>query len=70
MDENEFNLIEKCVCAAYDPHNRFRTSRVNRLRFFLFTKLSENNLRKLSLTKWALQLHIYVRRTLPVGHGV
>ena len=58
VDENEFNLIEKYVCAAYDPHNHFRTSGVNRLRFFLFTKLSENNLRRLSLTKEALQLHI------------
>ena len=58
MDENEFNLIEKYVCAAYDPHNRFRTSDVNRLRFLLFTKSSDNKLRKLCPAKEAPQLHI------------
>ena len=57
MDENEFNPIEKYVCAAYDPHNRFRKSDVNRLRFLLFKKSSDKKLRKLSPTK-ALRLHI------------
>ena len=31
VEENEFNLIEKYVCAAYDPHNCFRTRYVSRL---------------------------------------
>ena len=56
--ENDFNLIEKYVCAAYDPHNRFHTNDINRLRFLLFTKSSENKLRKLPSTREAFQLHI------------
>ena len=31
VDKNEFNLVEKYLCPAYGPHNRFRTSKVNRL---------------------------------------
>ena len=46
MDENEFNLIEKFVCADYDPHNCLLTSEVNRLRFLRF-KSSDTKLRKL-----------------------
>ena len=57
VDENELSLIEKLVCAAYGLHNRCRTSDGNRLRFLLFTKLSDK-LRKLPPTKEALQLHI------------
>ena len=49
--ENEFNLIEKYVCVPYDLHNCFCTSDVNRLRFLLFTKSSDNKLRKLFPTK-------------------
>ena len=58
VDENEFNLIEKYVCADYGPHSWFLTSEVNRLRFLLF-KSSDTKLRK-----------FYVRLTLPVGYGV
>ena len=58
MEENDFNLIEKYVCATYDPHNRFHTNDINRLLFLLFTKSTENILRKLSSTREALQLHI------------
>ena len=61
VDKNEFNLTEKYVWATYDPHNGFSTKLtfdVNRLRFFLFTKSSDNKLRNLSQTKEALQLHI------------
>ena len=47
MEENDFNLIEKYVCAACDPHNRVHMSHVNRLRFFWFKKSRENKLRKL-----------------------
>ena len=54
MDENEFSLIEKYACAAYDPENSFRTSDINRLWFVLFTKSSENKLKKLFPTKEAL----------------
>ena len=58
MDKNQLNLIEKCVCAAYDLHNCFSKSDANRLQFLLFTKLDDN------------RLIFYVRRTLPVGYGV
>ena len=58
MEEIDLNLIEKYVCAAYDPHNRFHTNNISRLQFFLFTKSSENKLRKLALTREALQLLI------------
>ena len=50
-------MIEKYVCAAYDPHNRFHKDDVNRLRFLLFTKSSGNKQRKLPPTREALQLH-------------
>ena len=66
MEENDLNLIEKYVCAAYDPHNRFRMNDVNRLRFLLFTKSIENKLRKLPPTREALQLHI-LRSTYAAG---
>ena len=58
VEENDLNLIEKYVGAAYDPHNRFHTNDVNRLRFFLFTKSSENKLRKLPQTREVFKLHI------------
>ena len=58
VEENNLNLIEKYVCAAYDPHNCFHTNDVNRLRFLLFTKPSDNKLRRLPPTREALQLHI------------
>ena len=58
LEENDLNLIEKYVCAVYDPHNCFHMGDVNRLRFFLFTKLSENKLRKLLPTREALQFDI------------
>ena len=58
MEENDLNLIEKYVCAAYDRHNCLHTDDVNRLRFLLFTKSSDNKLRKLPPLRDALQLHI------------
>ena len=57
MKENDLSLNEDHVCAAYDPHNRFHTNDVNRLRFLLFTKSIETKLRKLPLTRYTLQLH-------------
>ena len=36
VDENEFNLIGKYVCAAYDPHIHFRTSRQALIPFVYF----------------------------------
>ena len=33
MEENDLTLIEKYVCATYDPHNCFHTKEVNRVRF-------------------------------------
>ena len=50
--------LKKYVCAAYDPHNRLHMNDINRLRFLLFTKSSENNLKKLPPTREPLQLHI------------
>ena len=44
--KNDLNLIEKYVCAPYDPHNRFHMNDVNRLRL-LFTKSSDNKLQHL-----------------------
>ena len=58
MEEDYLNLTEKYVCAAYDPHNRFHTNNISRLQFLLFTKWSENKLRKLALRREALQLLI------------
>ena len=58
MEENDLNLIDKYVCAAYESHNRFHTNDFNRLRFLLSTKSSENKLRKLPPTRKALQFHI------------
>ena len=46
MAKNDLNLIEKYVCAPYDPHNRFHMNDVNRLRL-LFTKSSDNKLQHL-----------------------
>ena len=58
VDKTDLSQAEKFVYAAYDPRNRFRTNDVNKLRFLLFTKSSDNNLRKLPPTKEALRLHI------------
>ena len=58
VDENELNLTEKYVCTASDLHNCFRTSDGNRLRFILFTKSSDDKLRRLPSTNEALQLDI------------
>ena len=58
MEENDLKLIEKYVSAAYDPHIRFHTNDINKLQFLLFTKSSENKLRKLPPTREALQPHI------------
>ena len=58
MYKNEFNRIEKFICAAYDLHNHFRMSNIKKLWFLLFTKLSDNKLRNISPTKEALQLYI------------
>ena len=49
--ENNQNVIEKYVCAAYDLHNRFHANDVNRLRFLLFTKSKDIKLRKLLPTR-------------------
>ena len=49
--ENDLNVIEKYVCATYDPDNHFHTNDVNRIRFLLFTKSSDNKLRKLPPTR-------------------
>ena len=58
VEENNLNLIEKYVCATYDPQNHFHTNDVNRMGFLLFKKSSENKLRKLPPTREALQLYI------------
>ena len=47
VKENDFNVIVKYVCAAYDPQNCFHKNNVDRLQFFLFAKSSNNNLEKL-----------------------
>ena len=58
MEENDFNLIKICLCVDYDPHSCFSSNDVNGLRFLLLTKLTDNKLRKLYLTREALKLHI------------
>ena len=59
VGENDLNLIEKYVCAAYDPCNCFHANNIiNRMWFLLFTKSGDNKLRNLLLTREALQLHI------------
>ena len=62
---NDLNLTEKYVYATYDLHNYFHKNDVNRLRFLLFTKSSENKLKKFPLTRYTLQL-----RSLRSGYGV
>ena len=57
MKENDLHLIEKYLCAAYDLHNHFHANDINKLRFLLFTKSSENKLRKPPLTRYAFQFH-------------
>ena len=71
VEENDLNLIEKYICPAYNPHNYFHTDDVNRLRFLLFTKSSDNKLRKLTPTREASYCGFifYVQRTLLVGYG-
>ena len=70
VKENDFNVIVKYVCVAYDPHNCFHKNNVVRLQFFLFAKPSNNNLEKLSPIGKALQLNIYVQRMLLFRYGV
>ena len=71
MEENDLNLIEKYVCPAYDPYNGFHVNNVYRLPFLLFTKSSDDKLRKLPPKREALKLHIfYVQRMLLVGYDV
>ena len=70
MKENDFNVIVKYVCAAYDPHKCFHKNNVVRLQFFLFAKPSNNNLEKHSPISKALQLNIYVQRMLLFRYGV
>ena len=53
-----FNLIEKYVCAAHDPHDCFHTNKVNRMRFLLYTKSSDNKMERLPPTREALQFQI------------
>ena len=31
-EKNDFNLTEKYVCGAYDPHNHFHTNDANRFK--------------------------------------
>ena len=59
MEENDLNLSRKYVCDAYDPHNCFHINDINRLRFFLFTKLSEKvDLQSFPQQERLFQLHI------------
>ena len=58
--------VEKFVCAAYDPQHRFRMADVNKLLYLLFTKLRDNNIRKLPPTREALCLHVF-RSTYAAG---
>ena len=60
VEENYLSSIEKCVCAAYDPHNCFHTMEVERLRFLLLTKLSDNKLRKPPPTREAAKSFIAI----------
>ena len=55
---------------AYDPHNRFHTKDVNRLRFLLFTKTSDNKMEKLPPTREALQFQILRSTYAVVGYRV
>ena len=52
--ETDFSAIENFVCTAC----RYKCKDVNKLRFLIFSKSYENNLRKLPPTKDALKLHV------------
>lgn len=67
VEENYLSSIEKCVCAAYDPHNCFHTTDVERLRFLLLTKLSDNKLRKPPPTREAAKSFITIFRSAYVA---
>ena len=58
VEEQDFVNIEKFVCAAYDPTNRFQTDDINKLRYHLFSVSTDNNLCIIPPTRAALRLHI------------
>ena len=58
VEEQDFINIEKFVCAAYDPTNRFQSDDINKLRYHLYSVSTDNNFRRIPPTRAALHLHI------------
>ena len=58
IDELDFVDIERFVCVAYDVKERFKINDINKLRYIIFKMSSDNNLRKLPPTRYALKQHI------------
>ena len=58
VTEQDFEIIEKFICAAYDIKDKFHIQEVNQLRYLIFCQLPDNNLRKLPPSKEALRRHI------------
>ena len=57
MEENDLDLIEKHVCAAYDPHNRFYTKTLTGWgSFYLQSRVTTGD--EVPATRDPLQLHI------------
>ena len=59
VNDEDFQYLERFVCSAYDIQCRFNTDDINKLRYLLFLKLCENNLRRLPPTRDALRQHIF-----------
>ena len=58
VTEQDFEIIEKFICAAYGNQDKFHIQEVNQLRYLIFCQLPDNNLRKLPPSKEALRRHI------------
>ena len=48
VDETDFSAIEKFVCTAYDPQNRYKCKDVNKLRSLIFSKSYEKQFKKVA----------------------
>ena len=59
VNDEDFQYLERFVFSAYDIQCRFNTNDINKLRYLLFLKLCENNLRRLLPTRDALRQHIF-----------
>ena len=67
IDELDFVDIERFVCVAYDVKERFKINDINKLRYIIFKMSSDNNLRKLPPTRYALIKQHILRSAYTAG---